>query len=66
LLGSFDATATVSADGNATVLRLSVDAYERLCEEDARLALRVQAELSKRIAERLSYTSAAYQRAMNT
>ncbi len=59
-------TATVTADGNAAVLRLSVDAYERLVEEDARLALQVQAELSKRIAERLSYTSAAYQRAMNT
>jgi SulP family sulfate permease len=58
-------TATVSADGPATVLRLGVDVYERLCVDDTGLALQVQAELSKRIAERLSYTSAAYQRAMN-
>ncbi|MDW3180144.1 MAG: SulP family inorganic anion transporter [Acidimicrobiia bacterium] len=59
-------TATVTADEPSTVLRLGADTFEKLCEDEPDLGLLVHAELAKRLAERLAYTSAAYQRSLRT
>ena len=59
-------TATVTADEPSTVLRFRADAFERICENEPDLGLLVHAELAKRVAERLAYTSAAYQRSLRS
>lgn len=59
-------TATVTADDRATVLVLPDATFEQICATEPDLGLRVQAELSKRLAERLAYTSAAYRRSLQS
>lgn len=59
-------TATVAADETSVVLRLRADTFETLCENEPELGLLVHAELGKRLAERLAYTSSAYQRALRS
>jgi SulP family sulfate permease len=56
-------SATVSAEGaSCVVLHLTAERWQKLREEDPALVLDIQSDLAGRIAERLSYTSAAYRR----
>lgn len=57
-------TASVLADVDSTVLRLGSDTFESMCAQEPELGILIQAELGKRLAERLAYTSAAYQRSL--
>lgn len=59
-------TATVTADEASTVLRLGTSTFDRICREEPDLGLLLHAELGKRLAERLAYTSAAYQRSLRS
>ena len=59
-------SASVVADSDTLVHRLSLESWHQMGLQDPALALRVQTELTNRIAERLAYTSAAYSRAMRT
>ena len=56
-------TANVVADSDSVLLRFDAAGLDQLSADEPQLALEVQRELSKRLAERLALTSASYHRA---
>ena len=56
-------TANVVADSESVLLRFDAAGLDQLSADEPQLALDVQRELSKRLAERLALTSASYHRA---
>ena len=55
-------TATVTANGECVVLRLTESTWDSLRIEDPQFVFDVQTELTARVAERLAHTSTAYRR----